>query len=526
MCILSKPLPHPRSAFVVAVALSLGLTATAAAQGAGDIAKEANCSDGKDEDNDTVTDCGDADCFADPACRPDGDPESTDARCSDWVDNDQDGYKDCDDSDCLAPTISVCKGSWRGKSRPAGGTLKGPRPDGKKGQPDDIPQLGAGMSVEDLIGTGGDNDGERNNILCSDGIDNDNDNRIDCADFGCRFDPTVTVCQGDPDFRFSVVARAEQVVDLENDNQLDTVFSRLQLRAFGPIPLLEDSFYLLSMRAEKTPRLTFALFQVPVGKKGHYLNVNSGTGGLSVALVRSAHKRLLLDPPYYLYNAFEQGNGVALEFGGPIDPKGKYLYRTFIGGGTGRFTGNVGGRYVSGTGDNYAWAVGGQIQVNVLGYYSRWDSPLLYTPAATTLGFAVGIKYDQRPAERYPALNLSAVFRHRRLIVLGETYAKRDLDWDFNQIAYNIQVGVLLIPKRLLFAADFGEYLVPTPPDGYEQQFDQETQWRLALHAYLWRNVFTGSLFYSDRAQDAAPNSGNEDDEQSRELKIVAQYRF
>ena len=165
-------------------------------------AEEASCNDGTDEDGDTVTDCADADCFDDPVCKPDGQPENSNQRCGDWVDNDEDGQIDCDDSDCFGYGITVCEGSYDTfkRQQESGGTATD--------LDVDIPQLGAGMTVEDLIGTGSDADGERNDLVCADGIDNDNDGRVDCADFGCRFDPEVTVCQGEPDFRFSLVARA------------------------------------------------------------------------------------------------------------------------------------------------------------------------------------------------------------------------------------------------------------------------------------------------------------------------------
>ena len=82
---------------------------------------------------------------------------------------------------------------------------------------------------------------------------------------------------------------------------------------------------------EKTPRLTWAMFQLPVGG-GHYININSGGGGLSNALVLSTAKQLLLDPPFYVYSAFEQGNGAAMELGGPmpfLNP-GFMRYRIFL----------------------------------------------------------------------------------------------------------------------------------------------------------------------------------------------------
>lgn len=196
-------------------------------------------------------------------------------------------------------------------------------------------------------------------------------------------------------------------------------------------------------------------------------------------------------------------------------------------GGVGRFNGNVGGRFVGEDDRNYGYTVGGQVHLNLIGYYSRWDSPMLYTPVPTTLALLIGAKFDQRPAERYPAFNIAAVFRHGRFIVQGETYNKYVLGGDsyenFWQHGYNVQVGALIIPKRLLIAADFGEYVVPSPPTGFENEFDQETQIRAAAHVYLWRNVLTGSVLFVNQLQDN-PNGG--DDLLTREVKFVGQYRF
>ncbi len=485
------------------------------------------CDNGIDDDGDTVYDCGDANCFSDPVCAPDGQPENTNKRCGDWIDNDGDGQLDCDDSDCYGVGITKCDGSYDTMKRQAksGDDSGGTSAD----LGDDIPELGAGMSVEDLIGVGSDNDGERNDVLCSDGVDNDNDGRTDCADFGCRFDPTVTVCQGDPDFRFSVVARGAQTYEFE-EKVMNTKIDTLQLRAFGPMPLINDSFFLLSMRADKTPRLTFAMFQVPLGKNGHYLNLNSGGGGLSIELIRSAHKRLLLDSAFYLYNAFEQGNGAAIEVGGPIDSKGKFLYRAFAAGGTGRFSGNVGGGFVTDDNNNYTYAAGGQIHMNLIGYHSRWNSSLLFVKAPLTLSTAIGVKYDQRAQERYPALNINTTFKWNRLIVVGETYMKREIDFKSVHAAYNLRVGVLVIPKKLMLAADYGEFLelkegtYPTEvPSDLARQL-QETQIRAAAHYYLWRNIVVGTLLFADRRVD--PRPGQTEETHSREVKAVMSYRF
>ena len=187
----------------------------------------------------------------------------------------------------------------------------------------------------------------------------------------------------------------------------------------------------------------------------------------------STAKQLLLDPPFYVYSAFEQGNGAAMGLGGPmpfLNP-GFMRYRIFYGGGSGRFAGNVGGRYFTYDNTNYTYSIGAQVGVNLIGYVSRWDSPFLYTPAPTALGLQVGVKYDQRAQERYPALNASSSFRWNRFLVMGEFYGKQELEFESTQMAYNLQAAFLLWPKHLLLAADFGQYLpteMKNPPEQME----------------------------------------------------------
>ncbi|MEX1362117.1 MAG: hypothetical protein AB1Z98_03275 [Nannocystaceae bacterium] len=505
---------------------------------------ESVCDNGKDDDGDLVFDCGDADCKDDPACQPDGQEEYDDARCSDWIDNDSDGYVDCDDFDC--GKVDICKGSWDLVGAPPVGT-GGDGTTGGGGSGTTVVDgssmgLKEGQSPDDLIGVGDDADGERNNYFCSDGIDNDGDGNVDCQDLGCRLDTAVTVCQGEGDFRFSLVARLEQSAVIRNDSEaqrndgeferFDTQFSSIQLRVLGQMPFIQNSFFLLSMRAERTPRMTFALFQVPLGKRGHYLNVNSGGGGLSLELVRSVHKRMLADPAFYVYNAFEQGNGAAVEVGGPIDKKGKFLYRSFVAGGAGRFNGNIGGRFFPDDNRNYTWSVGAQAWMNLIGYYSRWDSPFLYTPAPTTLAVAVGAKYDQRSQERYPAANVQAVFRWRRLIMLAEGYGKRELNFQNWQVAYNVQVGVLPISKRLLLAADAGQYFTTdfeNPPAELGSDLRRqlrEFQYRAAAHVYLWRNVFFATLVWRDRRIEPNELQGQQGIQMLQDLRLLLTYRW
>ncbi len=539
----SSSLALLRSLFVVVVGLLLPIPAFAQQP------TETNCSDGKDDDGDTVTDCGDNDCHDDPVCQPDGKPETGEGRCGDWVDNDNDGFSDCDDIDCDG--TEVCMGSLDLE-------LRGKSVEAKDPGPDATPELGKGEMPEDLWFKGGDKDGERDNFSCNDGFDNDNDGFTDCDDIGCKLGTQVNVCQPTGNFRFSVVARIAQTVNFagpefgdkallqqpggndpadprqaENRSPFNTEFEALQLRVLGQLPFIQNSFFLLSMRAEKTPRLVFALFQVPI-RNGHYFNINSGGGGLSTELVRSIHKRMLVDPAFYVYNAFKQGNGAALEFGGPLSKNGKFLYRTFLAGGSGRFAGNVGGTFFPDGDRNYTWSVGGQIHMNLVGYYnSRFDSPMLYVPVPTTFTLTLGAKYDQRAQERYPAVNLQSVFRWRRLILLGEVYGKRELNFKNWQVAFNVQAGVLAIKRRLLLAADFGQYLASdfeSPPDELGADLRRqltELQYRITAHAYLWRDVVVMSLVWRDRYVERAPSSQiPEGTDRRADLRLLLMYRF
>jgi cysteine-rich repeat protein len=89
------------------------------------------CANGIDDDEDTLLDCVDPDCFAATECAPAGE-----ANCEDEVDNDTDGAVDCADLDCV-------------------------------GEADCGP--------------------ETTEELCGDVRDNDGDGRVDCADDECEF---------------------------------------------------------------------------------------------------------------------------------------------------------------------------------------------------------------------------------------------------------------------------------------------------------------------------------------------------
>jgi hypothetical protein len=505
-------------------------------------ADEIECEDGVDNDGDTVPDCADADCAAAPNCQKDGSPESSNARCSDWVDNDDDGVMDCEDQDCQVETITVCGGSWAQGAQGAQGSA----PVGAVGAP-------ASGDPRDLIGQGSDVDGERNDYLCADGIDNDGDGKTDCEDLGCQLDGSVQVCRGAPNMRFSVVGQLMQSYDMKAEEKgltpYDTRVSRLQLRTFGPIPQIENSFYLISLLAERTPRLTFATFAVPLGKSRHMISVNSGAAGLSQSAALSIHKQLLVTRTT-VFRAFEQFNSAALEVTGPLTLDNRLQYRVFAAGGSGRFDGNVGGRSIVTNNTNYPWGAGGQVMLNIKGYYSRFDTPFLYTPVPLTVGLLIGGKFDQREQERSLALNVQGAVRLGRFVFLAEQYTKRLLAFepvgggaagslfDSTQLAYHMQLGFLAVPKQLMLAVDFGEFMADDFSTFTQSVFsgsnlrkpNDERQIRAAAHFYFYRDIGVLSLVYNyrlerDGQRDAEAADGYSNlTEQS--VDLVAQYRF
>lgn len=73
-----------------------------------DILQHESCGDGVDDDLDGAVDCGDSDCFGDPAfCW-------METLCNDGFDNDADGFIDCDEPDCDMPASSCLEpsGHW------------------------------------------------------------------------------------------------------------------------------------------------------------------------------------------------------------------------------------------------------------------------------------------------------------------------------------------------------------------------------------------------------------------------------
>jgi hypothetical protein len=496
------------------------------------VTREENCGDRLDEDGDGLADCADADCFDAETCEAGGTDENTEAACRDWLDNDGDGAVDCDDQDCQSPGIRACGGSWSGGSTTATSSA-----------PEDLPELAAGQSLEDLIGTNGDVDGERSDETCADGIDNDLDGRMDCADIGCRFNPAVTVCQASSGIHLSIVAGGGGRLTLNynaDGSYTGNVplggITLVQVRALGQIPGIQNSFFLLSARLEDSFRLNFVLFQIPISPRGHYLQFNSGSGTLSSALIISAARQIMLDRAVYLNQAFEQGNGVVLETGGPIDEDGRLRFRLFATAGSNQFSSSVGGRFFSADDRNFAWSAGGQLQLDIAGHYDRiGDDPYMYTPSPLNVSFLAGLKYDTLPNERALAWHALGIFRFWHFQLRAESYSRYVFDYDAAQTAWNVMGTVLIVPRVLLFAADVGGFYHVSPyhnlptsstamtPMGVTYQPEQ-FQYRAALHWFFYRDVGILTFLYAETQREHVAGALVPDTE--RVFRIEARFRF
>jgi hypothetical protein len=469
--------------------LALALVATSSPVFAGDEpSKETLCTDGADNDGDAVLDCGDSDCAAESHCQADGKPETGVERCSDWIDNDKDGLIDCEDQECF--NSKACKGSWRG----------------------------------DLDGTGGAGDGNASPEVEKGDSDSGGSKKV--AYKGDVEQPDSEEGVGFVGIRFGVVAAVQQLLTTTNLNdpnvyqsRLDSRFDTLQLRAFGAMPLLEDSFFLLSMAAAQSPRITFAMFQLPLGQ-GHYFSMNTGGSTLSPQPLISVAKRPLIDVPLYLRAPFDQFLDAGVEFNGPI-VLNRLRYRLFAGGGSGLF-GNFGGRFFDEAGVNPTYSAGAQFNITAIGIYNRFDTPFLYRTVPQALAFSVGGKFEQRERERFPAAHVMAVYRHGIFAAQFESYNKAELNYGALQTANYLQMGLLLWPEWFFLAADVGHFLTTAPgqlttltsipvagdlsalPNSIRRQRNQ-IQARAALHWYFWRQNGVMSLRYTFDHTDPLP---------------------
>jgi Ca2+-binding EF-hand superfamily protein len=133
------------------------------------------CDDGVDNDGDTFVDCDDEnDCSTFAACRGTPGPEDNVAACTDGFDNDGDSYVDCDDFDC--GSTGVCSDENTAETCSDGIDNDGNGfidcDDNQCSQTND-PALQMLCPIENSVET------------CSNGIDDDGNGFIDCNDFSC-----------------------------------------------------------------------------------------------------------------------------------------------------------------------------------------------------------------------------------------------------------------------------------------------------------------------------------------------------
>lgn len=202
------------------------VTCNTAGEGTGQFPEE-ECSNGSDDDSDGLTDCSDTGCRTTQVCAdregngPDGEEE-----CSDGVDNDNDGLADCQDPSCLGTLACNTDGEGLGefpevecsdKIDNDGDALKDCFDPGCKG-----------TIVCNILGEGlGNTDNAESE--CSDGIDSDNDGLTDCNDPDCS---STATCDENGE---GIGSEREMSCSDDTDNDNDGKTDCLDPGCFGTI---------------------------------------------------------------------------------------------------------------------------------------------------------------------------------------------------------------------------------------------------------------------------------------------------
>ena len=188
------------------------------------------CSDGKANAGRGAADCASTSCKASPfatVCRTGAAGiEGTVEACSDGRDNDGNGKADCADPRCAS--LSVCDGT--AATTPPGRfrivttgyeeSTNASCSDGLDNDADGKVDCADGECLANPLVTvcGG---GEKTLEACSNGRDDDGDGKVDCADPGCAGNPYVLVCGSSPFMRESTNAACADRKDNDQDNFID-----------------------------------------------------------------------------------------------------------------------------------------------------------------------------------------------------------------------------------------------------------------------------------------------------------------
>jgi hypothetical protein len=142
-----------------------------------------DCTDGEDNDGDTLADCDDDDCATDPTCY--------ESDCEDGIDQDGDTFIDCDDEDCYGedgccgdgncdPVENACDDGLEAYMCPD--DCGRPRPNERNRCENELDDDCDGCT------DAGDSDCGAIETDCDDEADDDCDGDIDCDDRDCEED--------------------------------------------------------------------------------------------------------------------------------------------------------------------------------------------------------------------------------------------------------------------------------------------------------------------------------------------------
>ena len=170
---------------------------------------ETNCNDILDNDGDRRRDCDDTDCATAANCVPGGEESCENG------DDDGDGRADCEDRDCY--TDGICLGPENKLARCVDGNNNDGNDDGTAPSPRPLVDcteptcqaLGGDDAVIFAAYCAGLSGPENTLARCMDGVDNDGNNFLDCADFSCS--------RGGPDIVMYCAGLAENTVDKCSD---------------------------------------------------------------------------------------------------------------------------------------------------------------------------------------------------------------------------------------------------------------------------------------------------------------------
>ena len=110
---------------------------------------------------------------------------------------------------------------------------------------------------------------------------------------------------------------------------------------------------------------------------------------------------------------------------------------------------------------------------------------------------------------------------------------RKEFNFQSERQAYRFELGLLLWPKHLFIAADYGKSIagdMANPPssigDGMEAGMVSTTAMRAAIHYYIWRHVGTLSAVYTNEQKDYSRVSSTRGIEKEHRIALQMKYGF